>query len=128
MVERGTMTTTVVLGTTMERHSRLAHRADMVEMVDGMQDVQTGTAGLFLDDYKLCRLGILGMQSSGDLKRASSDSAWHSAGPKKQMEKQRKMPECAWAEAFKSCSSAQEIQADDVSNDMSGYHVARHVC
>ena len=122
------MTTSVVVGTTMERHSRLAHRVDMVEMVDGIQDVQTGTAGLFLDDYKLCRVGILGMQSSGDLKRASSDSAWDLAGPEKQVEKQRKMPEKARTEAFKSCTSAQEIQADAVSDDMSGYRVGRHAC
>lgn len=122
------MTSSVVAGTTMERHSRLAHRAGMVEMVTGMQDVQTGTACLFLDDYKLCRVGILGLQSSGDLKRASSDSAWDSAGPEKQMEKQRKMPVKARTEAFKSCTSAQEIQADAVGNDVSGCHVGGHVC
>lgn len=120
----------------MEAYSRVGHRADrevtFVDMPDGIKDAHTRTRGLYLGDSKSCRAGSIGIpkkigtQLSGDLKRASSDSVWNSAGPEQQMEKSRRMPENARTERYKTSTSAQTHQDDDVSDDdFRSYHIAR---
>ena len=120
----------------MEAHSRVRHTADreaaFADMADGIKDVQTGTRGLYLRDFKSCTAGSIGipkkngMQLSGDLKRASSDSVWDSAGPEQQMEKSRRMPANTRTERYETCTSAQTHQDDDVRDDnFRSYHIAR---